>query len=354
MSEKNEELLKAVKQAESAISKMKEILSASQQEVDENENQSGQRRSEPLLLKELYCDIDCVKSKYAVPFTVGQAEGEKPLTLDVTELPHLIVGGTTGAGKTMCLKNLIFNQMISKSPQEVNITIIDPRKIEYTRFNGLPHLHRPVCTEMDEIVSALESLRNCGEERLEAMRDASARSFEEYRKTLNSMRANTGSDKDHESKTPAGDAPYHLVILDDTDIFMQDDKEEIKEHLLWLSRFGKLVGIHLVLSTRDPSSNVFTGSMKSNIPARIALQVVSGTNSRLLLNQNGAEELRGNGDMLISLPDRQELIRLQGPLIDREEIETTCEYWKEQAGEQPGKADWDIPDLSEILFAGNK
>jgi S-DNA-T family DNA segregation ATPase FtsK/SpoIIIE len=341
VNEHREELMNAVEQIEETLSEVKELLRAT-----ENKYQSSQRTSDPLPFNELVRETAHSCSKYEIPFTVGRNAKDERLTLDVTELPHLIVGGTTGSGKTTCLKNLLLNQLLFKSPREVKVTIIDPKRVEYLDFRGLPHLRCPVRSEMDEIVSELRSLRETGENRLEAMEKASAKRFRDYRQASD-RKDETGGDQEMEK-------PYNLVILDGLEMLTQDAKQEIQGQLVWLSRLGKTAGIHLALSTCDPSSEAVLGGLKSNIPARIALTVTSGVDSRLMLGQNGARDLNGNGDMLLALPDKRDPIRLQAPFIKQESLDAICGYWEDQRGESDMDTEWSLPDVSEVLFAAHE
>ena len=344
MNEPREELVNAVERIEDALSEVKEFLRGT-----EKKYQSSQRTSDPPLFNEIVRETAHSCSKHEIPFAVGRNAKDERLTLDVTELPHLIVGGATGSGKTTCLKNLLLNQLLFKSPREVKVTIIDPKRVEYLDFRGLPHLRCPVRSEMDEIVSELRSLRETGENRLEAMEQASVKRFRDYRQTSDRKKSKgkTGEDQD-------GEHSYHLVILDGLEMLTQDAKQEIQEQLVWMSRLGKTAGIHLALSTCDPSSEAILGGLRSNIPARIALTVTSGVDSRLMLGQNGARDLNGNGDMLLALPDKRDPIRLQAPFIKQESLDMICSYWEDQSGESDMDTEWNLPDVSEVLFAANE
>ena len=241
---------------------------------------------------------------------------------DLSKMPHLLVGGTTGSGKSVAINGMIMSILMRATPAEVRFIMIDPKRVEFTPYNGIPHLYVPVVTECKEAASALAWAVAEMEKRLKVFAKVGARNISQYNK-----KAQDGMMIGDE---PAEQLPYIVIVIDELADLMMNVGKEVEASISRLAQLARAAGIHMIIATQRPSTNVVTGLIKANITTRIALNVASGIDSRVILDTTGAESLIGNGDMLYSKPEYPKPVRLQGCYTAPSEIEAVVEHLKTQ------------------------
>lgn len=255
----------------------------------------------------------------AVP--LGRDVAGESVAVDLALMPHLLIAGTTGSGKSVCITAMITALVMNNLPNRLKLILLDPKMVELSRFNGLPHLLGPVETEIERIVGVLRWATREMDRRYKLLEAESARNIEVYNRTLGEHRA-----ADH--------LPYIVIIADEIGDLMLSRPEEVERTITRLAQMARAVGIHLVIATQRPSTDIITGLIKANFPARISFAVTSGIDSRVVLDSVGAETLMGRGDMLYVAPDAAIPRRVQGCFVSDDEIETVMDYWRKWAAEQ--------------------
>ena len=226
------------------------------------------------------------------------------VVLSVSDMPHMLIAGATGSGKSVLLNSIILSMLYSCFPTDTRFVMIDPKKVELSKYEGLPHLYMPIVKEYSEAIQTLETLCDVMDRRYILM-------------------AKKGCKKASEMNLPA-----LVVIIDELADLMLTSKYECEQSIIRLAQLGRAAGIHLIVATQRPTVNVITGLIKSNIPCKIALQTSSVRDSINILDHQGAESLLGKGDALLKLPDRVEEIRFQSAYVSDEDIENVVHYWK--------------------------
>ena len=264
-------------------------------------------------------DIHGLFPQHASPmaFWLGKDVTGKAVLADLQRMVHLLIAGTTGSGKSGCLNALITSILLRATPDQVRMIMIDPKKVELSNFNGVPHLLAPVVTNMKQATYVLDNI--CRE--MDRRYDVLSRNGCQDIRALNKKLARAGEDA----------MPYTMVIIDELADLMMVAPSEVEDSIIRLGQLGRSCGIHLVVATQRPSVDVVTGMIKTNIPSRIAFAVASQTDSRIILDQGGAESLLGMGDMLFSPMGSSKLLRVQGALVTSAEMKLVTEYWKRQA-----------------------
>jgi DNA segregation ATPase FtsK/SpoIIIE, S-DNA-T family len=264
-------------------------------------------------------DIHGLFPPHASPmaFWLGKDVTGKAVLADLVKMVHLLVAGTTGSGKSGCLNALISSVLLRATPDEVRMIMIDPKKVELSNFNGVPHLLAPVVTNMKQATYVLDNI--CRE--MDRRYDVLSRQGCQDIRALNKKLARAGEEK----------MPYIMVIVDELADLMMVAPSEVEDSIIRLGQLGRSSGIHLVVATQRPSVDVVTGMIKTNIPSRIAFAVASQTDSRIILDQGGAESLLGMGDMLFSPMGSSRMLRVQGALVTAQEMRLMTEHWKRQA-----------------------
>ncbi|NLE73301.1 MAG: DNA translocase FtsK [Actinobacteria bacterium] len=248
---------------------------------------------------------------------LGKDISGKAVYTDLTKMPHLLIAGTTGSGKSGCINCIISSVLLRSTPDEVRLVLIDPKKVELSHYERIPHLLVPVVTNMKSAAGVLANLVREMDERYTLMEMVKARNLEE----TNRARRRRGEPL----------LPYLLVVIDELADLMMVSPAEVEEYVIRLAQKARAVGIHLVVATQRPSADVITGMIKANIPSRIAFAVSSQTDSRVILDVNGAEALLGLGDMLFKPLGSSRLQRVQGAFITEEEIHMLVTHWRQQA-----------------------
>jgi len=290
---------------------------------------------EKVRLKELMGNSEQF-AKMKLPMFLGKDASGDPLIEDLTKMPHMLIAGTTGSGKSVCMNSIIMSWLYTKKPNELKMVLVDPKMVEMSQFKDIPHLMCPVVTEMSKAAAILEWAVKKMDERYELLAEAGCRDITGYNALewdeLKERFAPPG-----ESLTPEEEAkiprrlPYMVFIIDELADLMMTNKE-VEGSIIRIAQKARAVGIHLILATQRPQANVVTGLIKSNMPCRISFKVASGMDSRIVLDQKGGELLLGQGDMLILTPRSSELNRAQGTLVDDSEIRQVARFMRGVAG----------------------
>lgn len=284
----------------------------------------------PVGMREILESEDWVKSKAELPIALGKDVSGKPLISDLTKMPHLLIAGATGSGKSVCINSIVASILYSKSPRDVRMLMVDPKVVELKIFNTLPQMLIPVVTEPKKVPGALKWLLGEMEQRYQMFAKCNVRNILGF----NSRSKNAKPDEFEAAQAmlsgvdPAADdgielperLPYIVAIIDELADLMMVAPAEIESSIARLAQLARAAGIHLIIATQRPSVNVITGVIKANLPSRIAFQVASQVDSRTILDGKGADTLIGRGDMLFSPPGSSRLIRAQGAFVSDEEI----------------------------------
>lgn len=251
-------------------------------------------------------------------FALGKGVAGHPLVADLVSMPHLLIAGTTGSGKSVCVNSILTCLLLNNTPDDLRLVLIDPKRVELTSYNGVPHLLSPVVVEMDRVVGALQWMTREMDNRYHKFSEVGARNIADY----NTRMVSKGSPR----------LPFIVVLIDELADLMMIAPDETERTITRLAQLARATGIHLVIATQRPSVDVVTGLIKANFPARIAFMVASGMDSRVILDHPGAERLLGRGDMLFQAPDAPAPLRVQGVYVSDAEIQRLTQYWRSLAG----------------------
>jgi S-DNA-T family DNA segregation ATPase FtsK/SpoIIIE len=258
---------------------------------------------------------------------LGKGVGGQAVSAPLAEMPHLLIAGATGSGKSVCLNALITTLLMTHAPEQLRFLMIDPKMVELTSFNGIPHLLAPVVTDFEQVVGALAWVTREMERRYKLFSSSGARSISSYNQKV----AGQGEP-----------LPYMVVVIDELADLMMMAPDDVERHICRIAQMARATGIHLVIATQRPSTDVVTGLIKANFPTRIAFAVSSQIDSRVILDTPGAERLLGQGDMLYMASDSPKLARLQGCFVSDAEIKNIVDFWQASRGSPtqaiPGQA----------------
>jgi len=255
-----------------------------------------------------------VSGSLKLPIPLGRDVNGHAVVHDLTKMPHLLIAGATGSGKSVCLTSIICTFLLEKTPDDLKMLMIDPKMVELTGYNGVPHLQCPVVTEMDKVVGALRLVLQEMERRYTLFSRLGVRNIDGYRMR---MEEEPGSER----------IPYLVVIIDELADLMMTAPDDVEMVLCRLAQMGRAAGIHLIIATQRPSVDVLTGLIKANVPARVAFAVTSLTDSRVVLDLPGAERLLGRGDMLFLPADAAKPLRIQGAFIEDKDVHYIVRHW---------------------------
>ena len=290
---------------------------------------------EKVRLKELMQLAPEATRKMQLPLYLGKDASGEPLVTDLTRMPHCLIAGTTGSGKSVCINTIIMSIMYTQRPDMVKMILVDPKVVEMAPFKDIPHLMCPVINDCGRATSVLEWACEKMDERYEILAEAGVRNLENYNKLSKEelFERFKPDSPEEEAKIPKF-LPYILIIIDELADLMMTSGKEVESFIVRLAQKSRAVGIHLILATQRPSANVVTGLIKANMPSRIAFRVNSRMDSRIVMDQNGAELLLGQGDMLFLPPGLAKPIRSQGTFIDDKEIKESVKFVRQQAEAQ--------------------
>ncbi|HVJ83760.1 MAG TPA: DNA translocase FtsK 4TM domain-containing protein [Planctomycetia bacterium] len=282
-------------------------------------------------LKEVIAKAVTQAGGMRLPVYLGKDVKGLPLVCDLASMPHLLIAGRTGTGKSVCLNALIVSILMGRTPDQVKLLMIDPKMVEMSQYKEIPHLMHPVVTDMKKAEALLGWAVDKMEERYSLLARVGVRHIDAYNKMSFEDRVEKAEEEEGEGEEFREQMPYILIIADELADLMMTSAKEVETYIIRLAQKSRAVGIHLVLATQKPTVDVITGLIKSNLPARIAFQVASRMDSRVVLDEMGADKLLGNGDMLFLYPGTSKLIRAQGTYVSDLEVERVCEFLSEQA-----------------------
>jgi len=266
-----------------------------------------------------------------LPMFLGKDASGEPLISDLTKMPHMLIAGTTGSGKSVCMNTIIMSFLYTKKPNELKLVLVDPKMVEMSQFKDIPHLMCPVVTEMPKAAAILEWATTKMDERYELLAKAGCRDIAGYNELeWDELKERLDIQTEEQAMRVPKQLPYMVFIIDELADLMMTTKE-VEGAIIRIAQKARAVGIHLILATQRPQANVVTGLIKSNMPCRIAFKVASGMDSRIVLDQKGGELLLGQGDMLHLSPSSHELSRAQGTLVDDKEIRRVVRFLKDIA-----------------------
>ena len=272
-------------------------------------------------LREVIEESDSKIQKMRIPIFLGKDVSGNSMVVDLASLPHLLIAGRTGTGKSVCLNSMIVSMLMTRRPDEVRMLMIDPKMVELSPYRQLPHLMHPVVTDMKKAEAILGWAVDKMEERYQLLARAGVRHVTAYNQLgEEELRERIQPEDEEEWQQIPKHLPFIVIVADEMADLMMTSAKEVETHIIRLAQKSRAVGIHLVLATQKPTVDVITGLIKSNLPARIAFQVASRTDSRVVLDEMGADRLLGNGDMLFLWPGTSTLIRGQGTYLSDEEI----------------------------------
>jgi S-DNA-T family DNA segregation ATPase FtsK/SpoIIIE len=267
-------------------------------------------------------------AKFSSPLRIGlgQDVSGNAIAVDLAQMPHLLIAGTTGSGKSVCVNSVVTCLLLNNSPEQLRVLMVDPKRVELTGYNGIPHLLTPVIVDLDKVVGTLQWVTREMDSRYRKFAEIGARNLTDY----NRQAGTSGKDP----------LPFIVVVIDELADLMLMAPDEIERTVCRLAQMARATGIHLLIATQRPSVDVVTGLIKANFPARIAFAVASSTDSRVILDSTGAERLLGRGDMLLMTPDSAQPLRMQGCFVSDRELRRLVDFWRRQrlAAVQAGKA----------------
>src|SRR5947208_6268978 len=285
------------------------------------------RTREQISLRELLESDVYRRSTSKLTISLGKTIHGEPYVADLAAMPHLLIAGSTGAGKSVGINAMLTSILYRATPDDVRLIMIDPKRLELGMYEDIPHLMTPVVVDPKQAANALRWAVREMEERYKTLAAEGVRNIEQYNRNIQHALAEKRTPKDGiEPKT----LPFIVVVIDELADLMMVASNEVEESIARLAQMARAVGIHLILATQRPSVDVITGLIKANLPARLAFRVASKTDSRTILDGNGAEQLLGNGDMLLLPPASSRFIRLHGPYISEQESARLASFLRKQ------------------------
>jgi S-DNA-T family DNA segregation ATPase FtsK/SpoIIIE len=258
------------------------------------------------------------RKRSSMSFALGRNVAGVPQVAALDTMPHMLIAGTTGSGKSVCVNSILTSFLLFNTPDDLRLVLVDPKRVELSNYNGIPHLLAPVIVEVDRVVGALQWMTREMDKRYHTFAKVGARNIDDY---------NTRMELRNGKKLP-----YLVIVIDELADLMMIAPDETERTITRLAQLARATGIHMILATQRPSVDVVTGLIKANFPARIAFAVASNTDSRVILDQPGAERLLGRGDMLYQSPDAPAPVRLQGVFVSDPEIQRLVDFWRAQIG----------------------
>ncbi|MFO0951339.1 MAG: DNA translocase FtsK, partial [Isosphaeraceae bacterium] len=278
-------------------------------------------------LGEVMASVAEQPKKMTIPLYLGKDVKGAPLVYDLAKMPHLLIAGRTGTGKSVCLNAMILSILMTKRPDEVKLILVDPKMVELSQFKRIPHLMHPVVTDMKKAESLLSWACDKMDERYAFLARAGVRNIESYNELgPEEIFARLRPEDDQERARIPTFMSYIVIIIDEMSDLIMTSPKEVESHIVRIAQKARAVGMHLIVATQKPTVDVITGLIKGNLPARIAFQVSSRGDSRVVLDEMGADRLLGNGDMLFLFPGTSNIIRAQGTYVSDAEVNRVCAY----------------------------
>jgi S-DNA-T family DNA segregation ATPase FtsK/SpoIIIE len=271
--------------------------------------------------------VECesfAQSKSKLAIALGKDINGRIVTADLAAMPHVLIAGSTGSGKSVAINAMIMSVLFKSTPEQVRMILVDPKRVELGMYEGIPHLFTPIITEAKLAANALRNAVREMERRLKLLAANHVRNIEQFNKLFDNGSDYLFDDADQEP------LPYIIIIIDELADLMMLDRANVEESITRLAQMARAVGIHLVLATQRPSVDVITGLIKANIPTRISFRLATKVDSRTIIDSNGAESLLGKGDMLYLPPGTSRVQRVHAPFVTEKEISAVTEFWKAQ------------------------
>ena len=265
------------------------------------------------------------KSKARLTLAMGKDINGRIVTADLASMPHVLIAGSTGSGKSVAINAMIMSLLYRTTPQQVRLILVDPKRVELGMYEGVPHLFTPIITEPKLAANALRNAVREMERRLKLLASRSVRNIDQYNKLFEGATPSL-----FDNGEPEEPLPYIIIIIDELADLMMLDRANVEESVTRLAQMARAVGIHLILATQRPSVDVITGLIKANIPTRISFRLATKVDSRTILDTNGAEALLGRGDLLFLPPGTSRLMRLHAPYVSEKETAAVVDFWKNQ------------------------
>jgi S-DNA-T family DNA segregation ATPase FtsK/SpoIIIE len=285
---------------------------------------------EVVVLRDLLAHTSYQDAQSKLAIVLGKDIFGTPVTADLSRMPHLLVAGATGSGKSVFLNALLCSIFFKATPDEIKLLLIDPKMLEFSNYRGVPHLIADVVTDPKRASAALLGVVKKMEDRYRLMAQQGVRNIEQYNRALRKEIAQGAKPLHPESGEPLAPLPFIVVVIDELADLMIVAARDVEESVMRLAQMARAAGIHLVLATQRPSVDVLTGVIKANFPSRIVFQVSSRTDSRTVIDHNGAERLLGLGDMLFTPPGSSVVQRIHGPYVSEREVQAVVDFWREQ------------------------
>lgn len=317
-------------------------------------------KSTAVYLREIIESETWQSGRAALPLCLGKDVGGRVQVADLADMPHMLVAGATGSGKTVCMNSILAGLLLSRTPDQMRLMLIDPKIVEFSGYNNLPHLVVPVITDPKKVALGLRWAINEMEKRYKLFAKVGVRNIKAFNSRPITQQGELFSDGLPPPEAPPEEkipdrVPYIVIVVDELADLMMVAQAEIENQIARLAQLSRAVGIHMILATQRPSVNVITGTIKANFPARISFQVAQKVDSRTILDAAGADKLLGKGDMLFLPPGSPKLIRAQGALTTDAEINRIIDFWKKQGAPQYETAikdkiegkQVDLPDMDE-------
>jgi S-DNA-T family DNA segregation ATPase FtsK/SpoIIIE len=310
-------------------------------------------------LGDLLASDEAVAAEHPLDVPIGRDIAGKTVVMNLGEMPHILISGATGAGKSSCINSIVTSLVMRSTPDEVRLVLVDPKRVEMGQYNDLPHLIAPVVVDPKKAAGMLAWAVKEMERRYDLLAESGARDITSYQQMIDSgelvpeasdhqlvaeaFERATGLASDVDELPGPEELPYIVIVVDELNDLMMVAARDVEESVVRIAQMARAVGIHLVLATQRPSVDVITGVIKANVPSRMAFAVSSLADSRVILDQAGAERLIGKGDMLLVTASSNIARRLQSPWVSEEEVRRVVEFWRAQGGRQESVVALDIP-----------
>jgi S-DNA-T family DNA segregation ATPase FtsK/SpoIIIE len=287
------------------------------------------------------------KAKSRLTLAMGKDINGRIVTADLGTMPHVLIAGSTGSGKSVAINAMIMSMLYRTTPSQVRLILVDPKRVELGMYEGIPHLFTPIITEPKAAANALRNAVREMERRLKLLASRSVRNIDQYNKLFEGTTASLF--EQGESEEPL---PYIVIIIDELADLMMLDRANVEESITRLAQMARAVGIHLILATQRPSVDVITGLIKANVPTRISFRLATKVDSRTIIDTNGAEALLGRGDMLFLPPGTSRLLRLHAPYVSEKETAAVVQFWKDQGSAEYVEGFLDSPKDEQTTMEG--
>ncbi|MGH9121587.1 MAG: DNA translocase FtsK, partial [Acidimicrobiales bacterium] len=277
------------------------------------------RQRQHVALGDILCSPEAAAATHPLEVGLGRDIGGRPILENLANMPHLLIAGATGAGKSSCINSLLTSILVRTTPEQVRLILVDPKRVELGQYNGLPHLLTAVVTNPKKAANALQWAVREMERRYDLLAEVGVRDVTGYNAAI------------ERGDIPGEALPFVLVVVDELNDLMMVAARDVEESIVRIAQMARAVGIHLVIATQRPSVDVITGVIKANVPSRLAFAVSSLADSRVILDQAGAERLIGKGDMLLLTASTSVARRIQGAWVDEDEVRKVVAYWRRQS-----------------------